>query len=620
MKPRPTITKALALICIAGVGALVGFLVAAGQRPELPETSPEDQRPPRNVSAIPPSELRVLVGEDRREIATASPSELRSMWESTSSGDARSQIRRQLILARWAETDPQDGYDYFAENWAQLITFLVEWALISPRQLADHLPEERREVILEEVAKKIVVRSPRRFLDLVDLWLEISGREYKWPDYYMSTAFKLLAAEDSERAQTMAEGLPLSRRRHASLGIAAALSEQDPEAARGWAEGLGDPAERRMALGAVAVELAKIDPDAAAEMLKDREQPLRHGGPGDRILMWMVSDDPAAALAWVNRHFEDESETRGFAKHFARSAIQRLGEADTLALITSLDDTALRDRLIGALDTWAVTYDPSLMWTAVDALQDEPLRQQIRSHLFGRLVGDVSVAAAYLDQLPEDEVTPDLWEQLVDRASEDGFAGHDELFWKSVNKLPEKKQTDYLAAKIYELAASGSPEVAPRLDSFRNHAEFAELLQSAARGIWERDPPSARRWIETLDPELRGEAVASFATRIPGEQVAETYEWLQSLDLPPEDLKRATGWMVQPWAGQDGVSASRFILGLEPGPVRQEAIIALVWENHRLDPTAVLEWVEEIEDEQTRQKWRQRTETARRNTERVGER
>ena len=127
-------------------------------------------------------------------------------------------------------------------------------------------------------------------------------------------------------------------------------------------------------------------------------------------------------------------------------------------------------------------------------------------------------------------------------------------------------------------------------------------------------------WIESLDGGLQWEAAKSFAaSQMSSNSVAETCAWMRSIDLPEKYLKTATGWLVQRWSGADGIGASKFILEMEPGPVRQEAIVGLVWENHRLDPDAALEWVAEIEDEKTREHWIGRVEAARAKLGRIGD-
>ena len=221
---------------------------------------------------------------------------------------------------------------------------------------------------------------------------------------------------------------------------------------------------------------------------------------------------------------------------------------------------------------------------ALDGIASLEMREQIRPPLVGALtVMDLPAAVEYIESLPEDEASPELWEQVFEICGTYGFEGSSELFWKAIDRLPVDKQGKYLETQLRDLAISQPTEAMAKLAALPEHPDYLSLVSDVAAAMRTSDPDGAKAWIGTLEVEARGRAARSFAAGGPSSSVPEMFEWLQSLGISDEHMTVATGWIVPRWAAENGMAASAFVLDLEPGPVRQKAVVGLVgaWERSR---------------------------------------
>ncbi|MCB1096842.1 MAG: hypothetical protein KDN22_14805 [Verrucomicrobiae bacterium] len=600
-------------------GCIGGFALAksGSMRISTDERLPSEQIMASRVS---PSDLEAGVADDFSKIAQLVDGDsLREQWESFGD-DARGFIGRQRVLARWAAIDPEGGYEYFMEDWNTWISFLGEWALIDPQAATKRLISEKRAGTIASIAQAIVLRSPERCLELVAIW-ESTGQTYNWANGIVTIAFANWFADDREKALKMATVLSPEAKVEAMAGIAVAMARTNGASAIEWATALANPKQRDAAIAAVAVEIGRLNPDAAIPLLLEMDDPSHSEKSAALILEQMTKTDPSAAIDWAVRHFNEEVQVTGWSRDFLQKSFLNAGEAETIHAIASTSNEIVQANLISALSEPTLPYQIGEILKSVDSLSSLTIKTQMRLALLGRRTGvELDSAVAYIESLPEGEAIQEMWEAVFEARAKYGFESHSDLFWKTIDRAPIESQGQHIAKRLSDMVHSGSPETLGKLDSYREHPGYQAMASSVATAIADIDLNGAKDFIESLtDKNVRGQAASLVASKVPTESAAETFEWLQSIDLTEAAMKQATAWMLPTWARDNGIAASALVLELEPGPVRQEAITALISGSLMQDPIAALEWVEEIDDVERREKWRLRVESARAATERIGD-
>ncbi|MGK0185894.1 MAG: hypothetical protein ACI9R3_001677 [Verrucomicrobiales bacterium] len=388
------------------VGGVGGFALAKnGSVRAVPDKLLVDGQLQERGVASRESTLEAEVAKDSSNIATLIDSAaLGEQWESFGD-DARGFTGRQRLLARWAEVDPEGGYEYFVDDRNTWISFLAEWALIDPQAATARLISEKKIGAIASIPQAVVLRSPKRCLELVAIW-EDTGRTYNWADGIVTIAFAKLFANDTAKALEMADALSPKARAEAMAGIATAMARgiTGTGSARKWAEALADPQEREAAIGAVAVELGKSNPDAAASLLAELDDPFDWGKPGALILEEMIKTDPNAAIDWAVRHFDTQVHDSEWSRSFLSKAFQYAGEEATILAIARTADKTLQAKLIRSLTRGALPYQTGEIFATVDGLSSLAVKTQMRQALLGSLAGaDVPSAIGYIESLADDD-------------------------------------------------------------------------------------------------------------------------------------------------------------------------------------------------------------------------
>jgi hypothetical protein len=569
------------------------------------------------LTALTTSKLRDDVAVDSKLIEQIEDAEsLVRLLESNSDGSTRAEISREMIFARLAVVDPHSAVELLAEDHATLMKFLIEWAVIDPAAVAQRMIADDKRNWLKNIVSALALRDPSKSIELMALWTGDRDNDYFWAN----VAFAQLYEKDPEQALSLSESLPPKQKVRALAGIATAMARDDAAKAQEWARSITDPEQRLAALGAVAVEMAKTNPEAATAMIKELDERFEWSKPGHTVLLNLVRKDPRMALDWLTSNFA-EIKYEKWANTFVGTSLQYFGEEETIRVLASADEE-IRGRLFEFISNKAKAYDVARMIEGLGQIESSEIRSELRGWLLPELAeDDFSLAMEHIKSLPADEVDPELWEGLVKSGAAHGYLGNEDFFWEAIANLPDEKQTPLLKSSFLHEAMVDADAANERLDNYREHPGYLDMIGSVARGLTAADTESAKTWIESLDGDSRAAAAEAFAASKMGDGgVPEIYDWLMSLDLPEKTLSAATGWLVHRWAGEDGIGASKFILGMQPSKVRQSAIDGLIWENHRLDPAATLQWVDELQDEDRRGYWRQRIEKFRQQTERIGDR
>ncbi len=317
---RPLLRRYFLLLCLALLGGVGGFFLANSGRSASPNSKSVGDSGERKISALTQPNSGSDVAEVSERIAQAADSgDLQALWDSFGD-DTRGQIGRLIVIQRWVQIDPEGAFEFFLEDRKRLSDVAVEWALIDPEAAAKRMIGAEKLINFQDVVAALTLRSPEQGVKLITIGYRENLPNNHFGSQSSRWAFAQLFIQDRENALALAETLPEAGKVSALAGIASAMAKSDAPAALEWARALGDEKTREAAMGAVAFEMAKLDPDSAVPLLKEMNEALDWGTPGTKILKNLIREDPRAAI----ERFDPSSVPSAASDDFARNTEEML--------------------------------------------------------------------------------------------------------------------------------------------------------------------------------------------------------------------------------------------------------------------------------------------------------
>ena len=224
-------------------------------------------------------------------------------------GGAESRQARQLLVARFAELDPETALSYTdtlsgEERGVQKITAFKAWAGRNPTAAASYLEDQLMTGGLasdDDAQAVAAVASAWSQTDPEAAWQWVAELP---PDAraeaVRSLALNLADAEPGRVLSTL-QSLPDSYDRAVALEpLVSRWAERDPEKTADWVASLGDPQEKKSAASGLVSAWMVRDPMAASRWV----MALPSGGARDAAISSMIAsqsirNDPEAATRWA---------------------------------------------------------------------------------------------------------------------------------------------------------------------------------------------------------------------------------------------------------------------------------------------------------------------------------
>ena len=375
-----------------------------------------------------------------------------------------------------------------------------------------------RQTYASIVAQESVRTDPRAVLDQL-----ISGDRSTLNPRSIGTALQAIAASDIDAAMAYYDQLP-SRDHRQSLGaaIVVELAKSDFDAAMAWARAnestnypsltmqllqqvanddpqraisqalaYDDPQWREMLVSGIARSMAYRDPATAIRFAEQVQSPRQRANIGRQVLSQWVQNDPDAAVSWVLSQDPD------VARQYLQDGSQIIHENPGAAI-----------RLLPLLDE-----DVAVQW-----------RHQIAQNLAAHRSPEE--AMAFVNRFQGQAGFESLQSSVIW-----GVANRDpDRALIMANQLTDPRARDSAYAQIANQKAATNPQAAVALlEQMSDRYRDATAGNIAAQ--WARlDPPSARRWVESLPRgRTRDSAIAQYITSLDAIGPSER-ELLESID------------------------------------------------------------------------------------------
>jgi hypothetical protein len=279
---------------------------------------------------------------------------------------------RPTILQSWASTDPVNAAKYYGENprefsmmgmmggrggpmgggqnGASIIA--TEWARQDPAAAmawAATLTTEKNEA-MNSVIREITKTDPAKAVAMLS---QID--EAKRPAAYASIASEY-GASDFSGAQAWIRSLPANQQAGALAAAIGGLSHSDPVQAAKELAAMPPGDEKDGLIPDIVGSLAKINPQAAADLLKqqDNEGALRDSM--RQLMPAWAGQNPAAALAFVNSY--EPGDVRDSAAQAYLWSDRTGSPADQIKLAETITDEGDRSRTVGMTAMRWMREDP----------------------------------------------------------------------------------------------------------------------------------------------------------------------------------------------------------------------------------------------------------------------
>ena len=504
------------------------------------------------------------------------------------------------LFARWAELAPQAAANgavaMKGERAAVVDAVVEEWAARDPEALWEWAQAQPKGTVhvLGVIARQDASKA-WQWAQKLDLSVLDPGRSELFEQWGRSEFFEQWGRQDGAEAFRIAQSLPGDTLRAAIESVLQGWAISNPQAALAAVQEIKDREMRTRASEQVFKKWAARDPHAAIEAwlaqpsrgsrpdcffnmvisLADRDpqalpallERLAPGSERDSALNWsatqLVSDDPAAAFAlvqridddYVRRYTFDNVVQRAYASRLnelrelantlptsedreeAQKAIEKVwAESDPVAAAKAalgLEDSERRRELLqNAVANWP---DPSAAWRWAQTIADESDRATALRGILSRWAKiEPQQAAAHFDQLDErfradaaslrqwmkrDPAAASAWAlklpgnalreyviaQVVEQRLPFGIA--DTAAW--IETLPSGGLRDAAVVRFCsEVQRSDPPTALARALTIGTPEQRRDVIRSALSSWREDDPDGARRWIEStnaISPESKKE-------------------------------------------------------------------------------------------------------------------
>lgn len=339
MKSRPAnlllLALAIAVLCILSYSA--GFKRAASRQPETtaaptmettslqppPAPAPKEVAPPVPKAATPtpprePAGLRGRIAKFSHEIgqmdAKAVLKSLKELSEQTPGPDRL--ISQQLLLARFAELDPETALSYAdslkgADKQLGALAIISTWAENAPKTAADYFDANADAFgILAasqgQAAGAIAAAWARRDPDAAFQWASELPEEVRGEAY--GQIISQLSVSASDRALGIINAMPPGYERTELLQTLTARWAQDaPRETADWATRIPDATEQSRAVGTLVTSWMQTNPQEASQWVNH----LPPGPSRDAAIAAMNQSsafrrDPQTAVLWASTIQEEK--------------------------------------------------------------------------------------------------------------------------------------------------------------------------------------------------------------------------------------------------------------------------------------------------------------------------
>lgn len=266
---------------------------------------------------------------------------------------------RPTILQSWASVNPAAAAKYYQENPREFAAMGMfggggpgggqggagiiasEWARQDPAAAmawAAGLTTDKGQA-MTSVVGEVAKTDPRKAAEMIGQ-MDADDR---------ANAYRTVAAQygalDFSEAQTWIRSLPADDQAAALASAIGGLSNTDPVEAAKQAGLMADGEAKDRIIGEVVQDLARMDPQAAADFLKSQnsDRALRDGM--RELMPTWTNQNPTAALAYANSF--EQGEARDSALQSYVFSNNTSAPADVMKVAVTIDDEGDRDRAIG---------------------------------------------------------------------------------------------------------------------------------------------------------------------------------------------------------------------------------------------------------------------------------
>jgi hypothetical protein len=473
-----------------------------------------------------------------------------------------------------------------SNDWSAWESLFTSWTESNPRAasaaLAGLPPQTARNVV-DSIATTWAKSDP----DATLAWVA-TLKESPHHRAALSSAVALIAQNDPEKAQALANSCPPGDRRVILQSIASGMTASDSKGALAWAGTLTDPVERQRCLAAIAGSSGFRDLDAARSALDLMPAGTLRTQTFENVLNWVSWMDPNTARSWADTLKGDEK-TRAL-QAVASSYAWENPDAGA-QLLAELPERRGTSEVWGGIAALKAAKDPAAALTWAAGLDSEPNRLKAVSGIFNSWASHSPQAAAaalsgltnanerreaagivagnWADRAPAEA---EQWAQSL--TGDDRLAALAAVWQKTAGDNPQQAAAS-LASAAGDAAAS---------------ATSADKLSASAAniaGLWTGESPSsAAAWAGTLpDGKVREEAYGGVAAAWARFDPEAASAWINTL---PHDRSRdvAIGKLVNQIATSDPASALQWAASVESSGPQFEALKAAATAWKEINPDA----------------------------------
>lgn len=432
------------------------------------------------------------------------------------------------------------------------------------------------------VTLTLATAHPREYLRAVEKPGKSASRF--WPD-----ALGALAVENPREAAALwTERQTANGAEKALSAVLRAWVQRDPEAARAWADKIGDPKLQRLARHAWLTSLARQDLTAARRALADFEGGEWISGkpPGGGATSEFLISDARMEVARLTARTDLAAALKDLAAIAKapqppdRGTIGIHRAIDTRAAIVEAALPALPNEpaaLLAALQNLKSATGP-----AMEAGMFADVEAEVLSRKFGNCSTDTALEAIRLLGAREGGgLKPALMTDLMIKAIRGDAARAVDI----LGGLPEAQRGD-LARTAFDNFRQHDPALLARLATFIPADEWG----SHQAVTLSRAPAENAALVAGLPVnEHTGTAREDFGAQWAVNDPDAAAQWIGTLPQNAGSTQAARG-VANAWAGYDDVAASSWVASLPAGPARDGAALGLAAGIAATDPEAAWKW------------------------------
>lgn len=278
---------------------------------------------------------------------------------------------RPTVLQSWASTDPANAAKYYASNPREFAMMGMmggrgpgggqsgaaiiasEWARQDPTAAmawAGSLTTEKNQA-MSSVIGEIAKTDPKTAAGMV-----ANMDSTDKTDAYRAVASQYGATNFAE-AQAWIRTLPADDQAAAMASAIGGLSKSDPQAASVQLAGMAAGDAKDRAIGAVVNDWARLNPQAAADFLKQQNSAQAQQDSMRQLMPTWVSQDSSAALAYANSYAAGPVRDSALQSYVWSN--NTAAPADLVSVAETITDEGDRSRSLGIAASRWMAEDPA---------------------------------------------------------------------------------------------------------------------------------------------------------------------------------------------------------------------------------------------------------------------